>query len=62
MNLCKQHAHAPIVVSNAHAHTYYILFAHVAKSINWPRNSLVSSPSLERLVNARSQIQNLLPP
>ena len=31
-----------------HMHAYYITFAHVAKSINWPRNSLVCSSSISK--------------
>ena len=46
MNLCKQHM--PIAGRNAHAHLRITTFVHVAKSINWARNSLVSSPFLSK--------------
>ena len=60
MNLCKQHA--AIVVSNVHAHLLHPVCAH--GQINQLAKKLVSllAVSLERLVNARSQIPNLLPP
>ena len=60
MNLCKQHP--PIVLSNIHAHLLLPVCARGQN--NQLAKKLVSllAVSLERFVNARSQIQNLLSP